>query len=582
MRRVARGDSRWWYVDGCDRRCIVGIRGVKIRNYRAFGAEPQGFDEFKSINIVIGRNNSGKSALLDVVGFLSSSDFRPDILSSRGAEVPALRMRAVLDEADLRQQFAETVSGGPIRGNHWAFAQRYLDTEVVFDVAASSGTISIVDSDVDIPTGVEPMMEATVGQLPRPFHGRTVRSVDSERDVVPEAGDHDPSIRPDGSGATTAIRHFITKSNLDRSIVQQDMLRDLNAIFAPDAEFAEITVQQHDDGMWEVFLVEPSKGLVSLSKSGSGLKTVLQVLSNIHLSPALDGVGVDESVFVLEELENSLHPALQRRLFAFLRESAVTRDFTIFVSTHSSVVIDLFHADAQAQMLHVVHDGSDARVTPVASYIHRADVLDDLDVRASDLLQANGVVWVEGPTDRLYMNRWIELVSNGQLTEGLHYQCVLYGGRLLAHLTASVPGSSDDELFSMLTVNRNLLFIGDSDKTDETQRLNRTKSRVRREVEAVGGIAWYTSGREIENYIHSGAVQGATGLEVNQVSQYEAFDSYLETWDQDEARRYRRSKIQFAERIVRNMQAAHLDVLDLPDQVEAAVSVIRSWNGLQQ
>lgn len=41
--------------------------GVKVAHYKSFGEEPQGFDEILPINLIIGRNNSGKSALIDVI-----------------------------------------------------------------------------------------------------------------------------------------------------------------------------------------------------------------------------------------------------------------------------------------------------------------------------------------------------------------------------------------------------------------------------------------------------------------------------------------------------------------------------------
>lgn len=40
---------------------------IKAKNYKCFGEEPQGFDEIYPINIIIGRNNSGKSSLLDLI-----------------------------------------------------------------------------------------------------------------------------------------------------------------------------------------------------------------------------------------------------------------------------------------------------------------------------------------------------------------------------------------------------------------------------------------------------------------------------------------------------------------------------------
>ena len=33
------------------------------------------------------------------------------------------------------------------------------------------------------------------------------------------------------------------------------------------------------------------------------------------------------------------------------------------------------------------------------------DVLDDLGAKASDIFQSNGIIWVEGPSDRIYIKK---------------------------------------------------------------------------------------------------------------------------------------------------------------------------------
>jgi putative ATP-dependent endonuclease of the OLD family len=121
-----------------------------------------------------------------------------------------------------------------------------------------------------------------------------------------------------------------------------------------------------------------------------------------------------------------------------------------------------------------------------------------LDVRASDLLQANGLIWVEGPSDRTYINKWIELSSTGKLKEGIHYQIVFYGGRLLSHLTAE---PERDDLVNIFSVNRNAIVVMDSDKKSHGDPINATKTRIKTEIERVGGIVWITDGREVENYL---------------------------------------------------------------------------------
>ena len=45
---------------------------AKIADYKCFGADAYGFDRILPVNLIIGRNNSGKSALLDLIDFLTA------------------------------------------------------------------------------------------------------------------------------------------------------------------------------------------------------------------------------------------------------------------------------------------------------------------------------------------------------------------------------------------------------------------------------------------------------------------------------------------------------------------------------
>ena len=67
---------------------------------------------------------------------------------------------------------------------------------------------------------------------------------------------------------------------------------------------------------------------------------------------------------------------------------------------------------------------------------HARDILRDLRYQASDLLQTNGIIWVEGPSNRIYINRWLEL-SGSKFTEGVDYSIMFYGGACLASLSAA-------------------------------------------------------------------------------------------------------------------------------------------------
>ena len=85
---------------------------------------------------------------------------------------------------------------------------------------------------------------------------------------------------------------------------------------------------------------------------------------------------------------------------------------------------------------------------------------DGLGARPADLLLANGIVWLEGPSDRIYFNRWIELRSDGALREGRDYQCAFYGGSLLGRTQFASPEAADAELTNLLQVNPNPDYSG--------------------------------------------------------------------------------------------------------------------------
>ena len=218
-------------------------------------------------------------------------------------------------------------------------------------------------------------------------------------------------------------------------------------------------------------------------------KTILLVLINILLIPEKEKIGLDNYFFAFEELENNLHPAIQRRLFAYIRTVALNKKAHFIITTHSNIVIDQFSRDPLAQIYHVLHNQNESKVIPVKTYVEACGVLDDLDIRASDLLQSNGLIWVEGPSDRIYLTKFIELWSEGEIHEGTHYQCVFYGGRLLAHLSSEMPGTDIDNLIKILLTNRNAMMLIDSDKKSEDDDINDTKRECLKKLQVLAEYA---------------------------------------------------------------------------------------------
>jgi hypothetical protein len=499
-----------------------------------------------------------------------------------------------LDDRNVKAVFQPNLSGGGIPGaTHYEFGEALIGSRLTWKLNAQPGQRFVrlgPDPDGRTPFNAvrqdrEIYQQKLADAAANPLRGKEFRRIFAERNIVPEVDNPgDLTIYGDGKGGTNVIQNFINKSVLPSELVERIMLEDLNSIFGPDAHFKDIVCQHVQDANWEIYLEEDTKGRIPLSQSGSGLKTIILVLSYIHLLPAVAKKDLSDFIFAFEELENNLHPSLLRRLLSYIRRKGEEHQCTFFLTTHSNVIIDLFSKDESAQILHVTHDGIRATARTVKTYVDNRGILDDLDVRASDLLQSNGIIWVEGPSDRIYSNRWISLWSDGNLAEGVHYQCVFYGGRLLSHLTSMDPDTVAEAL-SILRVNRNAVVLMDSDMRNQQDSLNGTKQRVIEEVDAMGGMPWVTKGKEVENYIPANAVANWLQLpldQVNQVGQYQDFFEYLDTLSDGTGQRFASKKPLLAEQLVPNMSGDNIsEILDLAEMLENLCGTIRRWNSIE-
>lgn len=558
---------------------MIGLESIAIRisNYKCFGADEYGYDQILPINLIIGRNNSGKSTLLELIDYATSpKDMKP--LGHNG-QTPRVLLSDLLTENKLRMVFSDTKSEGPIPGNHWNWGKKWVGKRVFWELKHKG--VAFVS--IDPPFGMRDFTNYEsdlANKMGNPFADYIFKRLLADRDITPERDSDTLGILSNGRGVTNAIQNYINKAALPSALIEQTLLNELNSIFEPDGSFTDIVVQQSGDN-WEVYLEEAEKVRVPLSHTGSGLKTILLVLAFLHLIPRIESKPLSTYLFGFEELENNLHPALQRRLLLYLRKTAMEKGCAFFLTTHSNVAIDLFANDDKAQILHITHNRKCASVKRVTTYVENKGILDDLDVRASDLLQANGIVWLEGPSDKLYFNRWIELFSEGKLKEGAHYQCVFYGGRLLAHLSASDPDVNPDDAVKILRVNRNAILLVDSDMKKKADSINSTKQRMISETEAFGGMAWLTAGKEIENYIPHNTIASLYGNHnLPPLRRYQDMSSYLDRIKSGEGKKFLRNKVLFAEQVCQHLSKEDvINKLDLGKQIIKACDFICRWNG---
>lgn len=525
---------------------------VKIRRNKCFKEEFAGFDCIKPINVVIGRNNSGKSILLDMIEFLVMDEDRKRFQTNSIIDPESeFLFTNTLSEDVLKQIFKPNTreggitSSGEIYGDHWQDCGRYLiecPIEFCADWALQCQSARFIKSSfpVNYRHNADAARQYIVRHIKREFIPDTIassaenkayRRLTAERDIVPEDQDNNLALSVNGVGATNIIRAFLHNSKLDRNVIRKDLLDGLNSIFQPDNTFTEITSRQIEGNKWEVFLYEDAKAtLIPLSKSGSGLKTILLVLLNLLVVPKIgnEQSALSDYIFAFEELENNLHPALLRRLYRYIEDFADQNKSTFFITTHSNVMIDFFSRLAIAQIVHVTHDGTEAKTETISNFIGQNAVLDDLGVRASDLLQANGIVWLEGPSDRIYFNKWVEIYSGGKLREHRDYECAFYGGAILAHHQAAAPNDAGD-FVNIFRINRNAILLADSDKKNDSDDLKARVARMEEQIDKTRGLPWVFKAREIENYIPPECIRAAFAdlpRDLPSLGKFQDFSSY--------------------------------------------------------
>ena len=572
------------------------IEKIYFQGHTCFKTGWSGFDTVKPINVIIGRNNTGKSKLLDLVRAFLPGDY------SDGTTWRLL-CHGTFDEESLRLEFPEVSSGGQLHGNHWRnHGEQLIGLPVSWEFDRMTDRVENVTYPASIqqtknPAEVERikyLLKTIVQKSQQHFIcGKVFHRLLADRDIKPEIPEDRLELQPDGRGASNIVRRYLNSSSYEsrQKLVAVDVLTALNIIFGEDGHFTEIKIKEHDNlqppgpNMWEIYIRQDKKGLIPLRDSGSGLKTVILVLINLLIGYDLVG-GIKKSImaFAFEELENNLHPTVLRRLLRYIEDYAVRENVPIFLTTHSSVALDLFGPSPNAQIVHVSHDGESARTTTVKTHFDQIGVIAALGAKPSDLLQANGIIWVEGPSDAIYINRWLHLFTNGELLPGRDYQCAFYGGSLLARTQFRSPDKEVDDLVNLFRINPNIAVICDGDKSSKTAKLKGRVKRIQEEVKMIPqSHIWITSPREIENYLPGEILQLAyTKTSLPDPEQFECFfpkKAHASNYFETNLKVKSVDKMELAIQTSRHMTLDSMqNRFDWSDRMTELVRCIRSWN----
>lgn len=559
------------------------IKSISFGKYKCF-EEIVSLDLGSKVTLLIGKNNIGKTSTLEAIRYIFTEDASsitvfPQYLSTcvelSERNVESGFGKHTYDEYPTGYYNAERSLFGKygkhLVGKPFEISLSRNGKTVLGDYVAKQPTVEEHEKQFNCP--VAGAWSAIASDVVSGFPRYHVIRVSAERDILPEIRSKSEEIDEKGNGVTSAIDSLINDVGKNFALVEEKLLEHLNDIVRGETKYERILTQQTELTKKHIYLSENGHR-IALDHMGSGIKTILFVVFSLLYFTEKYG---EKAMFLFEEIENNLHPEVQRRLFDFVYRFAVEKNVKVFLSSHSNVAINYFYGKPDCVIDHVYREGNSSRIKSVQSTASERELLSDLGVRASDMMQSNGVIWVEGPSDRIYINKWIEL-KDPSLKENEHYTFLYYGGKLLSHLEAE-----DDQLskrIAILKTNRNAAVVIDSDIREEGKEINDTKKRIKEELEKSGQLVWITSGKEIENYLLKQDLAKVFGAEsiTSQVGKYELFPEYIKTVDPD----FSSHKVDFARKVRPSISSDSFSLLDLGERIDELVRRIRLWNGLPE
>jgi predicted ATPase len=429
------------------------ILSAELHDYLSFRDCPP--IEFREgINLVVGTNNSGKSALLKALNPNLPAQANRSEERFRESELPSPNVTLTIRTSGERIRQAALEQGGdifiPTPYNNYTYddALRFLafffenkDIVIPFQHYATVRRIEceypshkLFFRNPDLATHCAALNKQD-GKLR--LSGLMQNPSDSLPELLPGIC-HESlfyfsaerlNIGASGFGNVRRLSHnadnlpaFLLTLMGERGSIIDGLKEHLRAIFPT---FGNLSIRPTNNSGQVEIVIWPTKAMdhpelsFPLSYSGTGLGQVLAILSVVMTT--------SESVIIIDEINSFLHPGAVKILLRLLQTEYTQHQYII--STHSPEVISF----SNPSTLHLVQrEGyrSQVRRLDLQKVRELREVTRELGISMADVFAADRVIWVEGPTEEICFPEVYKAETKKSVPAGCKILAVSDTGRL--------------------------------------------------------------------------------------------------------------------------------------------------------
>lgn len=405
------------------------IESLQLTSYGPF-ADSGNVTFAEGVNLLVGQNNSGKSAVLkslrrDAINWphrnlqryreidllpsvqrlkvrVSGAELR-DAFMSRGGEVH-FPTRGPLEGADV-DAFTDEFFGGD-RSYHFDFYRQHTDYRRVEPGPSHGGFPDATEWSVHLsasrPTFIIGAARSdnldTLVELMLPLWDLNVFGFDAERLSIGRCQQQDAErLAPNAANLPAVLQRLQGRQPGLFQMLEARVREVLPSVYGIRA--TPVGGNDVEIIVWPTAHMDKPEHGFTLNESGTGVAQVLAILTAVMTR--------EHSVIVIDEINSFLHPAAVKALLRILISEFQSNQYVL--STHSAEVI----SSSNPATLHVVkRDGFDSVCQAVSTgdVSELRDLSDLLGISIGDIFAADRVLWVEGRTEELcfpfLLNHW--------------------------------------------------------------------------------------------------------------------------------------------------------------------------------